>query len=577
MKTDLFLVPKMGIIPEVSAQTYGTVARSLREYVSNAVDAGAKNVWLTFTKDPKGRTTLDVRDDGVGMTLEELKDEFLAVGGSKKFGEPTRIGRIGIGFLAIVPLCETILITTKTARAKRAVRAEIQTANMLNQSVRYEEIAKQKVGDADLVDEEQTRSLASSFGESFTVFTLESLHADVQTTFNDSHEHSEFREELRRILPLTWPDDAPLRRHLSKKLWTALKKKAGQHAIDVFVNDTKRPLTRRLYGENEQRETFLYVQEFIDEVIVPFEGGEHWASDEVRVTGFFVCDEPVVGKPAGVKMSGITARFQNVAVQEGWFFGLIGREERKKRVSGELFIEGLNKNLAMIVNRNEFREGYRPVKQLTLAAQSLLQDFFSGMNRVWRARSEINRGIKHVKSVLEGVESALSSIHEVQGDPQEGHHRWKRPSLLQHPQRRTFAHLAEAAEDAGLNLELDEDISADSAAPYRIELKGSPQERIQGRVHVSADLLQVSRQRFSIGGAEYRLRLVSGSDVDLPCALDIGARFVVLNSDHPLIGGADRRTIEFVVYLAYATEMAENPKEMAQMLVRLMMRPGASG
>jgi len=44
----LYLVPKMGIVPEVSSQTYETIAKQFREVVSNSVDANARNIWISI-------------------------------------------------------------------------------------------------------------------------------------------------------------------------------------------------------------------------------------------------------------------------------------------------------------------------------------------------------------------------------------------------------------------------------------------------------------------------------------------------------------------------------------------------
>src|ERR1700704_1550443 len=135
----LYLTPKMGLIPEVSAQNYETLAKALREYVSNVMDAKATNVRVVFAADATGASQLDIRDDGKGMTLQTLQEEFLAVGGSRKFGDPTTVGRIGIGFLAVVPFCETITIYTKERSSPQAVKAVINTRTMLPVGVRFEE------------------------------------------------------------------------------------------------------------------------------------------------------------------------------------------------------------------------------------------------------------------------------------------------------------------------------------------------------------------------------------------------------------------------------------------------------
>ena len=187
-KTTLYLVPRMGIVPEVSAQTYGTLAKAIREYVTNAVDATAKNIWITFSADSTGRSTLDIRDDGAGMTLNSLQSEFLALGGSSKFDDPASIGRIGIGFLAIVPLCNSITILTKAADSSQVLRAQINTSTMTFPEVRRESISRQPIGEAEILDDSEAARAVQALGTSFTVFTLEGLKGDVTDEFKEPAE-----------------------------------------------------------------------------------------------------------------------------------------------------------------------------------------------------------------------------------------------------------------------------------------------------------------------------------------------------------------------------------------------------
>jgi hypothetical protein len=560
----------MGIVPEVSAQTYGTLAKALREYVANAVDADAKSIWITLAANAAGGSILDIRDDGRGMTLLALQRDFLALGGSGKYEDQSSIGRIGIGFLAIVPLCKSITILTKSQASSEVVRAVIDTETMLPPHVRTDAISKRPIGEAEVLEKGEARRAVQAFGNSFTVFTLEDLAGDVREEFQNASKFERFRDELRLILPLPWPTTAPLKGHLSKNLWDALRSKAAKHSIQVFLNDPNQPLTRKLYGDNASRETFLYTQEFIDVTMVAPDKNDG-QTEQVRVTGFLVCDEPVVGKPIGAKLTGVIARFQNIAVEEGTYFGLEGKEERKKRLSGEMFVEGLDKNLAMVLNRNEFSETYRPVIRLNVAMAETLSAFFAGINRVWKARSDINRGVRGVRSVLNGVESAMRTIHSAGGDPKDQKKiKWSRPALLKHPARRTFTILADAVNASHLDMSVDPEIKADEGGGYRIALQDSPHEQLKGRVLVSPELAYPSRTKFTIAGVEYRLRLVSGTVAEPPCSLDIRERFIVLNDTHPLVRLGDKSMMQTLVFIAYASEVCENPAQMKQLLIQLM-------
>ncbi|MFW9875043.1 MAG: hypothetical protein ACFFG0_18210 [Candidatus Thorarchaeota archaeon] len=49
----LYLKPKMGIIPEVTKQNYESIAKQLREPITNSLDAKAQNVYITVQPDGK--------------------------------------------------------------------------------------------------------------------------------------------------------------------------------------------------------------------------------------------------------------------------------------------------------------------------------------------------------------------------------------------------------------------------------------------------------------------------------------------------------------------------------------------
>ncbi len=381
---------------------------------------------------------LDIRDDGVGMALSDMQEQFLAVGGSRKFNDPQTIGRIGIGFLAIVPFCERITIYTKARDETMAIRADIDTNTMLPQGVRFDEIATKQIGSATTLSADDTRRLVAQYGESFTVFTLTNLRADVANTFSEPDDFTAFKEELRTILPLPWPKTGPLQNMISEQLWSLLTKRASQHHTTVYLNDPKSPLTRRIYGENTTAENALYVQEFIEQIILAPDASVG-QSVPIRIIGFFVCDEPTNEPRKGRKLTGVITRVLNVAVDEDTFFGLEGKEERKKRVAGELFIEGLDANQAIQINRNAFTETHKPVQLFREEMRHQLTTFLSGMNRIWRARSVINKEVRRIRDLVSGVGDALTAINaSPEGLKPQGKSR-RPPALMKHPLRRHFS------------------------------------------------------------------------------------------------------------------------------------------
>lgn len=90
---------------------YSNAAAVLAELVANGWDADANNVWIDYHNDAGW---ISIRDDGSGMTAEQLNNRFLTVGyrkrecegpKSKKFGR-VYMGRKGIGKLSIFSLAD---------------------------------------------------------------------------------------------------------------------------------------------------------------------------------------------------------------------------------------------------------------------------------------------------------------------------------------------------------------------------------------------------------------------------------------------------------------------------------------
>lgn len=80
----------------------------LREAISNCVDAEAKNIFIKIYRNEKGKFSLDIEDDGVGMDEDEIKT-FFNLGDSKK-GEKN-IGEKGLG-TKIFFRCDSLSVET---------------------------------------------------------------------------------------------------------------------------------------------------------------------------------------------------------------------------------------------------------------------------------------------------------------------------------------------------------------------------------------------------------------------------------------------------------------------------------
>src|SRR5262249_4858174 len=184
----------------------------------------------------------------------------------------------------------------------------------------------------------------------------------------------------------------------------------------------------------------------------------------------------------------------------------------------------------------------------------------------WRARSSINKEIKRVRGIVEGVGSALDSIAQ---SPTVISRKVSRDAvaLMKHRSRRYFRVKA----GPGLDVQVSADVEDAGKTPYRILLQGNPQDELTGTVEVSRDLLDTRAKTYRIGGVDFALQAVEATEAEPACAIDLKNHFVVLNLNHPLVESGDRSVIEILVYLAYGLETADSPKDLADKLVELMV------
>lgn len=106
-------------IEHLGVKMYSNLPNALAELIANAYDADAKTVLINLYEDEEGKR-IQVIDDGVGMSFEDLNSKFLRIG-RKRREEGDRLspsgarkvtGRKGLGKLAFFGLADTIDIET---------------------------------------------------------------------------------------------------------------------------------------------------------------------------------------------------------------------------------------------------------------------------------------------------------------------------------------------------------------------------------------------------------------------------------------------------------------------------------
>lgn len=115
-KTELEMTFDPNTITHLGIQMYSTLPPVIAELVSNSYDADAHEVILTLNDSDLSNKTISVKDNGHGMSFDEINSCFLLIGRNRRNGDEknqkTRsgkryvIGKKGIGNLLFLVLHE---------------------------------------------------------------------------------------------------------------------------------------------------------------------------------------------------------------------------------------------------------------------------------------------------------------------------------------------------------------------------------------------------------------------------------------------------------------------------------------
>lgn len=121
-----------GVIDRLGRELVGKKETAVSELVKNAYDADAKKVDLTFSDSDYEGGTLEISDDGIGMSREELIDGFMKISSTDKVHNPkspkykrNRAGRKGIGRFAVQRLGNRLAIISRKEGSPTAVKVTI--------------------------------------------------------------------------------------------------------------------------------------------------------------------------------------------------------------------------------------------------------------------------------------------------------------------------------------------------------------------------------------------------------------------------------------------------------------------
>lgn len=121
-----------GVIDRLGDELVARQETAVSELVKNSYDADAQEVTLTFIETEEIGGTLNIKDDGDGMTREELVDGFMRISSTSKIHNPysrkynrKRAGQKGIGRFAVQRLGTKLTIITQVENADHALKLTI--------------------------------------------------------------------------------------------------------------------------------------------------------------------------------------------------------------------------------------------------------------------------------------------------------------------------------------------------------------------------------------------------------------------------------------------------------------------
>jgi hypothetical protein len=552
MNEPLYLKPKMGIVPELSMQTYETISQQIREIISNSLDANAESIKITLNRTKKG-ADLIIEDDGKGMGHHDFENEFLALGGSEKYDDKTKIGRIGIGFLAAIPLCHYIEIQSRKNGSNKAFIARLDCGKFTIDGLRTEEVKNIEIGEIiSSTDDADKLGLPKHF----TKIILIDLTTKAIEVFNDDVKLNLFIAELEKILPIEYDKTSPLFDLFSKNMKTEIFRLNQSNKIDVFLNSNKK-LLRKVF-EFKNINTVEAVREIIKEPI----------GQGMTVSGYLVATNKVLDE----NWRGLNLRVLNVTVEQG-FMTLEGYESRKRYITGELYIEGINKNKAISINRNKFNEDYEQVRVLSKYVEDLIIDFQKGINTRWDVKSVINKKLKNIKSTNDAITEVSKAIGNVSIQ--------KKSSQKKSSQSLSIYKAKKIFEEKDLIKDLNIDKKQKIGVTVSHDMKGADikkdyvinwkdYEGFKADIKINSNLLEDAQRIIKIGTETYSCSFVEGKKEDNPCEINLEHKKIYFNLNHKLIASLEGQNILFAFIMEYSYKKSKTKEEFYELAISLL-------
>ena len=513
----------------------------------NSIDAGATRVDV-FLPGADGDPDVVVQDDGSGMDLTDLSEQFLSVGGSARFGHAEKFGRIGIGSLALLQYGRTVTLETKKAGATLMCRAELRHSEWIRDTTR-----RDLLGDIPAGIGREVPYLGDRH-DHFTRIRVHDPRPAAREAGCDPIAQAEITERLRRILPLPWPANRLTEAldAVSPEVAEALRTQADAQSAEVVLHsawDDGVRLSRRHYGERSGigEDWTGPVYPVFKKIRVTPEGG---ASRQIIVAGYLLSQTH-----ASAAWSGLTARVQNVAVEEGTFFDVVADPGFRKYITGEVaFLGDVDRERLINIDRASFNRECADYLAAQRFVAEVLQRFkVRHVQQPQRLKVSARRLLQEQAQRVAGIEQVAAAASRFAGPGQGLPSSGKRLSrFAERPLEARLGALGCRVDHASV---VDAQIVVDAAGVVVAE--------------IPVDWREPS---IEAGGKRYRVRFGDGVTDDLPVVIKNRPREIYFNENHPMLRGKapDALGRALALEVAYLQSTGGTPDELFERLLTFL-------
>lgn len=365
------------VVKQISTGIYRSPGNVVKELVSNAFDADAKNVYVLT-----GRPSFDsfrTYDSGNGMSADEFKATMQQIGASTKMpGECTAkgrpvIGRIGIGLLAVAHISKRFTFVSGKEDESTGFEAKVNMAPMFEVETEARPLEELTAGsiqlrmyskpkeqhhtliEVDKVDDVWRSQIRSNFIDSyFGNYGIKDYEAFVKRVQQDGARisrlagYDQLLWELGLLSPVRYLDDGPIRGVRDETI-LGLKRRMDSYDLNLFVDgiEIRKPILFPL-EEDELEFGSGYG-------VYPLKMEMKTDLDKVKAVGYIYHQIVRIIPP---ELRGILPRIRNVGVglpSENRFRILTESPVITYQVAGELYVdEGLD--TALNIDRSSFFE-----------------------------------------------------------------------------------------------------------------------------------------------------------------------------------------------------------------------------